>query len=253
MPNSRVIRPTLITDLELNRLEIGARHLYQLLWMHMDRRGVRLAAPRSIVSDCFPHDAKTRLSDVSRWLNALCKALFLVRFTHNGCEYLIDPRFNEHQKVHPKEPVLYKLPDAVISRVIRGWSEEITRRDRGYCIENTIHSNLTGDGAPHLASPKPVDNSLPSGGSTGMSEAEVQYLRQVQERARARQGLPTNEGVQVTTTVPAVEVAKVKQTLKASDGTVVLPKEKPIIVIRTKLELEAVSLGNGKKWKLKLV
>ncbi len=98
----------------------------------MDRRGIGPASSSVIKALCFQHDAKTRCSDITKWVDSLCQTLRIIKFTYKGSQYLLDPVFAEEQPIHPKERATYEVPTELVARLIQDWAQAKARLDLGY-------------------------------------------------------------------------------------------------------------------------
>lgn len=103
----RLIKPDFTKDEDIPLLSRDARLFYVLLWMYLDRKGRCEDRPLRIRAELFPYEPEV---DVEPWLNELATTqkrvghgTFIVRYKEGGVGYIEAPKFEQHQRFHPKE------------------------------------------------------------------------------------------------------------------------------------------------------
>ena len=93
------MKPSFFTNLELSRLHLGARLLFQGLWLLADREGRLKDSPEWIKAIVFPYERHP----VDRWLGDLAGSGFIVRYKSQGFGYIQVVNFLKHQSPHVNE------------------------------------------------------------------------------------------------------------------------------------------------------
>lgn len=99
MARARNIKPGFFTNEELVELPFHTRLLFIGLWTLCDRAGRMEDRPKRIKMGLFPADD----IDVDQSLNELQGAGFLVRYEHEGSQYIQVLAFDKHQNPHRDE------------------------------------------------------------------------------------------------------------------------------------------------------
>lgn len=121
MARIRTIKPEFFTDEDVGRLPPLERVLYVGLWTEADRRGRLLDKPVTLKVKLLPYDD----CDIGAMLQHLHEAGFIQRYQVDGTGYICIPRFEAHQRPHPKE-VDCNYPEPPASKPP---SREITRQE----------------------------------------------------------------------------------------------------------------------------
>jgi hypothetical protein len=101
MARARNLKPSFFTDDEIAALPPLARLLFAGLWCLADREGRLEDKPRRIKAEVLPYEMR---ADIHRLLNSLHDARFIVRYEHDGKQYIQIRQFAKHQNPHIKEP-----------------------------------------------------------------------------------------------------------------------------------------------------
>ena len=99
MPRARNIKPAFFKNEDLVELPFETRLLFIGLWTLADREGKLEDRPKRIKMEVFPADNV----DVDAGLNALASTGLVVRYSVNGQNLLLIPKFAEHQNPHRNE------------------------------------------------------------------------------------------------------------------------------------------------------
>lgn len=99
MARARNIKPGFFTNEELVELPFHTRLLFIGLWTLCDRAGRMEDRPKRIKMALFPADE----IDVDQSLNELKESGFLVRYEHDGSQYIQVLAFDKHQNPHRDE------------------------------------------------------------------------------------------------------------------------------------------------------
>lgn len=109
MARIRTVKPEFWTSEQVVECSPIARLLFVGLWTFADDRGVIPRRLRSIKMQVFPGDDFS-LDQVDDWLSELEAGGLLLRFEHDGSEYLAVTGWNKHQRIdkpsykHPAPP-----------------------------------------------------------------------------------------------------------------------------------------------------
>jgi len=93
MPN-RVIRSGLLDSEKINSLSPQEQMFFVRLMLVVDDYGCYDARPELLRTQCYPV-SDIRLSDISTWLEACCKAKLVSRYSVGGKKYLLIPNFDQ--------------------------------------------------------------------------------------------------------------------------------------------------------------
>lgn len=99
MARARNIKPGFFTNEELVELPFHTRLLFIGLWTLCDRAGRMEDRPKRIKMALFPADD----IDVDESLNELQASGFLLRYEHDGSQYIQVLAFDKHQNPHKEE------------------------------------------------------------------------------------------------------------------------------------------------------
>lgn len=99
MARARNIKPGFFTNEELVELPFHTRLLFIGLWTLCDRAGRMEDRPKRIKMGLFPADE----IDVDKSLNELQASGFLLRYEHEGIQYIQVLAFDKHQNPHRDE------------------------------------------------------------------------------------------------------------------------------------------------------
>lgn len=118
MARIRTIKPEFWEDEKMAKLPIPCRLFYIGLWNFSDDNGVFRANPALLKSKIFPYDENLRISEVSKWIDALVEARMLVPVSHNDESYYVIRTFGSHQKFDPRYPN-FIIPKEVIDNILQ--------------------------------------------------------------------------------------------------------------------------------------
>ena len=142
MARARGIKPSIMDNEDLAKLDGLSRLLFIYLWMLADRAGRLEDRPERIAVRALPYD---RSADVDAMLDDLAAAGFIHRYIADGCRCIQILTFAKHQTPHPRE-AQSSLPVAETPpRTIQGTPKASPRS----CLGNT------------KASPSPSDSLIP--------------------------------------------------------------------------------------------
>ena len=96
---SRNLKPGFFKNEELASLPPLARILFEGLWCFSDREGLFEWRPKRIKAEILPYDK----CDIGRLLMSLHSLKFIYKYSVDGQEYGIVPKFHTHQNPHPHE------------------------------------------------------------------------------------------------------------------------------------------------------
>jgi hypothetical protein len=100
MARQRIIKPDFFTDEDLARCSPHARLLFSGLWTLADKRGRMKDQPPVIHGAIFPYEPGLNVDGL---LGELAAGGFIDRYEVDGKRYLSIPKFETHQRPHPKE------------------------------------------------------------------------------------------------------------------------------------------------------
>ena len=104
MARIRSIKPEFWEDEKIGSLPIPCRLFYIGLWNLADDQGVFRANSSILKSRIFPYDENLRVSEISKWLDALVKAQMIIPISYKNESYYIIRTFRDHQKFDPRYP-----------------------------------------------------------------------------------------------------------------------------------------------------
>lgn len=85
----------------------AARQLFIALWNFAEDHGVARGNPAYLRAEIYPYDDDVTTADVVRWLEALQRGGFIVRFERDDSSFLWIRGFNDHQRIEkPSKPTL---------------------------------------------------------------------------------------------------------------------------------------------------
>ena len=118
MARARNIKPGFFINDQLAEIEPLGRLLFAGLWTIADREGRLEDRPKKIKAEILPYDN----CDVDILLSALHEAVFITRYTVNGCNYIQIINFSKHQNPHPKEAtsIIPAIPSKEIEKQLTG-------------------------------------------------------------------------------------------------------------------------------------
>lgn len=99
---SRTLKPGFFENEELGELDPLARLLFAGLWCYADREGRFRWIPTLIKSKIFPYGIHTS-SDIQVLMESLRDSALILHYSVNGKEYGLIPKFDQHQRIHPRE------------------------------------------------------------------------------------------------------------------------------------------------------
>ena len=146
MARTRYIKPDFFKDEHLKNLPFDIRLFYIGLWGQADREGRLEDRPARLKIELMPYDK----FDVEKALALLSKTKldtsrpFIIRYSHNGDNYIQIVQWNKHQKPHHTEV------ESIIPGIDNG---EVT-------VKDTLEKGGGQDG--HLKSPSPLKSPLKS-------------------------------------------------------------------------------------------
>ena len=99
MARIRTIKPEFWEDEKIAKLPMPCRLFYIGLWNFADDQGVFRGNPAILKSKIFPYDENLRISEISKWIDALVEARMLIPVSHNDESYYAVRTFGSHQKI----------------------------------------------------------------------------------------------------------------------------------------------------------
>lgn len=117
MARIRTIKPEFWGDAKTARVSRDARLLMIGLLNESDDDGRQLASAKRIAGALFPHDDDVDAALVSRWLDELEAAGFVMRYEVDGAKYLVIPSFRTHQRI--SKPTESRLPPPPVADPLR--------------------------------------------------------------------------------------------------------------------------------------
>lgn len=131
MPN-RLIKESICTSEDLDKLSAGAEILFYRLIVQADDYGRYHGNPSIVKSNCFPLKSDDLHSDqVDVWLDELDKAGLIQRYTADGRKYLCFRKWDKHQSIRAKKSK-FPAPDSTCKQM---------QADDSKCPRNPIQSN----------------------------------------------------------------------------------------------------------------
>jgi len=122
MARTRDIRPGFFKNEDLAECDPLARILFAGLWTMADREGKLENRPKKLKAELLPYD-ECNISDL---LLQLSQFGFIVRYEVEGENYILINNFQEHQRIHPKEPPsVIPDPEYIQNRVLSRQDVEI--------------------------------------------------------------------------------------------------------------------------------
>jgi hypothetical protein len=100
MARSRWLKASFFTSEQVAGCSPMARLTFAGLWCLADRAGKLRDRPRQIRAELFPYQTEP---DADQWLEELSRAGLIVRYAVAGERYILIPKFEDHQHVHPRE------------------------------------------------------------------------------------------------------------------------------------------------------
>lgn len=138
MPN-RLIKESICTSEDLDKLSAGAEILFYRLIVQADDYGRYHGNPSIVKSNCFPLKSDDLHSDqVDEWLDELDKAGLIQRYTADGRKYICFRKWDKHQRVRSKVSK-YPAPADACCQMTADVSKMQTSAD--ICARNPIQSN----------------------------------------------------------------------------------------------------------------
>ncbi|WP_071146709.1 hypothetical protein [Bacteroides ihuae] len=117
MARIRTIKPEFWEDEKIGSLPMPCRLFFIGLWNFADDQGVFRATPILLKSKIFPYDENLRVSELSKWLDALEKARMIIPIIHEGESYYIIRTFHSHQ-ILDKRYMKFIIPQDIVSHTL---------------------------------------------------------------------------------------------------------------------------------------
>lgn len=112
MARIRTIKPEFWDDEKLSELPYAARLLFIATWNFADDAGVIKASPAYLKAKAFPYDGDLRVTEITKWCDALVKARMLIPVSFNKESYYVIRTFRSHQIIDKRyERFILKGPD----------------------------------------------------------------------------------------------------------------------------------------------
>lgn len=124
MARIRSIKPEFWEDEKIGSLPIPCRLFYIGLWNLADDQGVFRANSSILKSRIFPYDENLRVSEISKWLDALVKAQMIIPISYKNESYYIIRTFRDHQKFDPRYPNNL-IPKEIVDNILNNESGHI--------------------------------------------------------------------------------------------------------------------------------
>ena len=99
MPRIRSIKPEFFTDEDVGCLPPLARLLFIAMWTEADKAGRLKDKPKTLKARCLPFDN----INIEQSLQQLAELKFIIRYTHEGSDYIQIRTWEEHQRPHHTE------------------------------------------------------------------------------------------------------------------------------------------------------
>ena len=112
MARIRTIKPEFWEDEKIAKLPMPCRLFYIGTWNFADDQGVFRGNPAILKSRIFPYDESLRVSEISKWLDALVEVRMLIPVSYNNESYYIIRAFQNHQKFDARYPN-YLIPKEI--------------------------------------------------------------------------------------------------------------------------------------------
>lgn len=125
MPRYRTIKPEHWSDDQLPNISLQAELLWIGTWNFSDDDGIFEDDPWLIRSQIFPRRKEIRIEDITKWLDQLVKARYILPFSHGGKGYYITRSFKAHQRID--KPQTSKIPSDIIRIALQEHSENVPR------------------------------------------------------------------------------------------------------------------------------
>lgn len=114
MARNRLLKKEFFRDEKIGSIPLGARLLFQSLWIEADDAGNGRATLPLLKSAAFPHD-NISTEEIAEWLRSLTERGLITLYRSNGESYYSVVRFNEHQKINRPSLFRYPLPPEQVS------------------------------------------------------------------------------------------------------------------------------------------
>lgn len=132
MARIRTIKPEFWEDEKIAKLPMACRLFYIGVWNFADDQGVFRGNPAILKSRIFPYDETLRVSEISKWLDALVEARMIIPVSYNNESYFIIRTFHNHQIID-KRYIKTTLPSDVYENTMCSHSDhaETTPPEQG--------------------------------------------------------------------------------------------------------------------------
>jgi len=117
MPRYRTIKPEHWSDDALITISLQAELLWIGTWNFSDDEGIFEDDPWLIRSQVFPRRKEIRIEDITKWLDQLVKARYILPFSYGGKGYYITRSFKAHQRIDKPQPS--KIPSEIVLRILQ--------------------------------------------------------------------------------------------------------------------------------------
>lgn len=166
MARIRTIKPEFPQSESMGNISREARLLFILLWPICDDHGKTRGSSRLLASLLYPYD-KDAPGLIEGWLDELVQQNCIIRYDHEGAEYIKVAKWLEHQKID--RPSASKFPDPPKPR------EGSTNAREASCEEGKGRDQGRDQGPtaaeiPREGSPEDRDELLGDGAEYGMDE-----------------------------------------------------------------------------------
>jgi hypothetical protein len=111
MPRNRLLKKEFFTDPKVGALPLGARLLFQSMWVNADDTGHGIADIRLLKAQAFPYDANISLEDIEGWLKQMVNARMVTLYEAAGEHYYEVRNFLKHQVISHPSKFEYPKPE----------------------------------------------------------------------------------------------------------------------------------------------
>lgn len=165
MARIRTIKPELWSSGQIGDCCLSARLTFIGLLNFCDDNGIHSDSSRRIKAEVFPQDVDVSADHVATWVEELCRAGLVARYSAHGEPYLIVTGWDRHQKIE-RPTYRHPAPDGTVSKIspeVRRHIAEASARVRRYVGVHSSNDRLeAGEGSP---SPRPR-NGMESNGES---------------------------------------------------------------------------------------
>lgn len=141
MPN-RLIKESICTSEDLDKLSAGAEILFYRLIVQADDFGRYFGNPSIVKSNCFPlKDEKIHSAQVDSWLDELEKAGLITRYSVDGRKYVFFCKWDKHQNRRAKESK-FPAPDNNCNQMQADASKCNQMSPYSYSYSNSYSNNV---------------------------------------------------------------------------------------------------------------